>query len=54
MLERFADEEKLEVEIRSFEYPDKFIPHGSVKEVEKFLKIDEESIAEKIADENRF
>ncbi|WP_096258783.1 1-deoxy-D-xylulose-5-phosphate synthase [Lebetimonas natsushimae] len=48
MLSDFANKENLEVEIKSFEYPDIFIPHGDVKEVEKYLGVDEESIAEKI------
>jgi 1-deoxy-D-xylulose-5-phosphate synthase len=48
MLSDFANNENLKVEINSFEYPDKFIPHGSVKEVEKYLGVDEESIAKKI------
>ncbi|MEO1923502.1 MAG: 1-deoxy-D-xylulose-5-phosphate synthase [Nautiliaceae bacterium] len=53
MLESFVDEENLGVKIKSFEYPDKFIPHGSVEEVEKLLGVDEESIAEIIENENR-
>ncbi|WP_457563338.1 1-deoxy-D-xylulose-5-phosphate synthase [Caminibacter pacificus] len=52
MLDSFANEENLNVKIESFEYPDKFIPHGSVDEVERFLGVDYLSIAEKIADEN--
>jgi len=48
MLSEFINEEHLNAEIESFEYPDKFIPHGDVKKVEKFLKVDEESIALKI------
>ena len=48
MLSEFINEENLEVEVKSFEYPDKFIPHGNVKEVEKFLGVDEESIAKEI------
>jgi len=35
MLSAFAKENKLHKYIKSFEYPDKFIPHGDVKEVEK-------------------
>ncbi len=53
MLSNFANEENLDVKIESFEYPDRFIPHGDLKSVEKLLKVDEESITEKIADENR-
>ena len=53
MLSDFVNEEGLNVKIRSFEYPDKFIPHGSVEEVEKFLKVDTNSIIEAIENENR-
>ncbi len=53
MLSDFANEEGLDVEIESFEYPDRFIPHGSVEEVEKFLGVDVESITKKIKNENR-
>jgi len=52
MLSDFANEEGMDVVIRSFEYPDKFIPHGNLDEVEKFLGVDYLSIAQKIADEN--
>jgi len=48
LLSGFVKENNLNVDVKSFEYPDKFIPHGSVKSVEKFLGVDEESIAEKI------
>ena len=48
MLSEFANEEGLDVKIKSFEYPDKFIPHGNVDEVERFLGLDEKSIAERI------
>jgi len=48
MLSDFANEEKLNVEIHSFEYPDKFIPQGNVEEVEKFLQVDVENIVKKI------
>ena len=48
MLSEFANEEKMAVRIVSFEYPDRFIPHGSVEEVEKLLGVDKESIKEKI------
>jgi 1-deoxy-D-xylulose-5-phosphate synthase len=53
MLSNFANEEGLDVKIVSFEYPDKFIPHGSVEEVEKFLGVDKDSIIETIENENR-
>ena len=48
MLAGFVEENNLNKYIKSFEYSDEFIPHGSVKEVEKFLKTDEESIAKEI------
>ena len=51
MLSSFAKENRLHKYIRSFEYPDKFIPHGDVKSVEKFLRVDEESIANEILKE---
>ncbi len=51
MLSSFAKENRLHKYIKSFEYPDKFIPHGSVKEVEKYLGVDEESIANEILKE---
>jgi len=53
MLSDFVNEEGLDVKIESFEYPDRFIPHGSVDEVEKYLGVDYLSIAKQIADENR-
>jgi 1-deoxy-D-xylulose-5-phosphate synthase len=53
MLESFVNEENLNVKVKSFEYPDKFIPHGSVEEVEKFLGVDAKSISEAIENENR-
>ena len=51
MLSSFVKENKLHKYIRSFEYPDKFIPHGNVKEIEKYLGVDEESIANEIMKE---
>lgn len=52
MLSDFANAENINVKIESFEYPDEFIPHGNVEEVEKLLKVDAQSIAEKIRAEN--
>ena len=51
MLSAFSKENRLHKYIKSFEYPDKFIPHGDVKEVEKYLEVDAESIAKKILKE---
>jgi len=53
MLSDFIKKENLNVKIKSFEYPDKFIPHGSVKEVEEYLGVDEKSIAKEIENDNR-
>jgi 1-deoxy-D-xylulose-5-phosphate synthase len=39
-------------EVVSFEYPDMFIPHGSVKEIEEFLKLDVKNIAKEILASN--
>ena len=36
------------IEIKSFAYPDKFIKHGSINEVEKHYKVDTESIIKEI------
>jgi len=52
MLSEFANEEDIGAEIRSFEYPDRFIPHGSVGEVERMLKLDAKNIAESIKADN--
>ncbi len=51
MLSSFVEENRLNKYIKSFEYEDKFIPHGDTKQVEKFLGIDAQSIAEKIIKE---
>ena len=33
-----------EIKIKPYAYPDEFIPHGSVEELEKIYHVDEESI----------
>jgi len=48
MLNEFISENNLDIYIKSFEYPDVFIPHGDVKSVERYLGVDEISIAESI------
>ena len=53
MLEDFINRENMNVRVKSFEYPDKFIPHGSVEEVEKYLGVDVQSIVKTIKNENR-
>ncbi|QCT94477.1 1-deoxy-D-xylulose-5-phosphate synthase [Caminibacter mediatlanticus TB-2] len=52
MLSEFANKENLNVKIESFEYPDKFIPHGDVKSVERLLRVDVDSIVKKIKEDN--
>jgi len=52
MLSEFANSENMNVNIYSFEYPDKFIPHGDLKSVEKLLGVDEQSIVKKIKEQN--
>ena len=48
MLSSFVEENRLNRYIKSYEYPDEFIPHGDVREVEKYIGVDEISIAEDI------
>ena len=52
MLSDFINKNNLNVKIESFEYPDEFIPHGNVDDVEKLLKVDVESIVNKIKEIN--
>ncbi len=52
MLSEFVIEEDLNVTVTSYEYPDKFIPHGNNNELEKLLGLDAYSIAENIAELN--
>ena len=52
MLSEFANKENLDVKIISFEYPDRFIPHGDVESVEKLLGVDVKSIVNKIKEDN--
>jgi 1-deoxy-D-xylulose-5-phosphate synthase len=47
-LEAFYNENKIEKDIISFEIEDKFIPHGQTKDIEKMLKIDVESLAQRV------
>ena len=47
----FLEAEKIEgVEIVSFEYPDRFIPHGKTADVEEYLGIMPKQLADKIID----
>jgi 1-deoxy-D-xylulose-5-phosphate synthase len=52
LLSDFVNKHSIDVKIESFEYPDKFIPHGNVDEVEKLLRVDVESIVNKIREAN--
>ncbi len=53
ILEFFAKSGIEDVEIESFEYPDKFIPHGATAEVEKYLGIMPEQIAKKVEESSK-
>jgi len=47
-LEAFCNENNLDKKIISFEFDDKFIPHGQTNDIEKYLKVDIESLKNKI------
>jgi len=47
-LEAFCNENNLNKKIISFEFEDKFIPHGETKDIEKMLEVDINSLANKI------
>ena len=49
--ELIAEREIQNVTIKSFGYPDVFVEHGAVKELEKMYKVDEKSITEYIVNE---
>ena len=42
--ELIIDNNMEDIKIKSYAYPDEFIPHGSVEELEKIYHVDEESI----------
>ena len=46
--ELIVDNHMEDVEIKAYAYPDKFIQHGSVDELEKIYGLDEDSIVEDI------
>ena len=46
--ELIIDENLQNVKIKSYAYPDKFIKHGSVEELEKLYKLDETSILNEV------
>lgn len=43
-----------EVKIKNYAYPDEFIRHGEVKELEKIYGLDEETITNEIISEGEF
>ena len=49
ILEFFTKEGIDDVKVESFEYPDKFIPHGKTADVEQYLGIMPQQLAQKIA-----
>ena len=50
-LQSINNEYNLDKEIISFEFEDKFIPHGQTSDVEKYLEVDIESLVKKIKEE---
>ena len=46
--ELIIDNDIKDIKIKSFAYPDKFIKHGSIKEIEKFYNVDTDSIIKEI------
>jgi 1-deoxy-D-xylulose-5-phosphate synthase len=53
LLAAVAKEEGLNVEIESFEYPDRFIPHGTKEEIDRWLKVDSFTIAQEIKNKRK-
>ena len=51
VLQSFVNENNLNIEIKSFELEDKFIPHGATEDIEKYLKIDTKSLIQKVKEE---
>ncbi len=50
-MEEFLEEEGIEgVRIVSFEYPDRFIPHGKTRDVEEYLGLLPEQLAQRVRD----
>jgi len=47
-LEAFCNENNLDKKIISFEFEDKFIPHGQTSDIEKLLQVDIDSLTNKI------
>lgn len=55
--ELIIDNSLANIKIKTFAYPDKFIEHGDVKELEKIYKLDTNSIVEyvkKVCKEKEF
>ncbi|MRJ02973.1 MAG: 1-deoxy-D-xylulose-5-phosphate synthase, partial [Epsilonproteobacteria bacterium] len=49
-LEEFLDERGLCIDLITFEYPDRFIPHGKVEAVEESLGLRPDQLAKRIAE----
>lgn len=55
ILSGFLQENKIyDVEINTFEYDDKFLPHGKTPDVEYFLGLDIDSLAKKILNDKKY
>lgn len=53
-VQEIIQEENLqEVKIKNYAYPDKYIEHGSVEELEKIYEVDEEAIVKKFREERK-
>jgi 1-deoxy-D-xylulose-5-phosphate synthase len=50
-LQSFVNEYSLNKQIISFEFDDKFIPHGETKDIEKLLQVDIDSLVERVKKE---
>ena len=46
--ELIIDEKLEDIQIKSYAYPDEFIKHGGVEELEEIYKVDEKSIVKEI------
>ncbi|MRI58005.1 MAG: 1-deoxy-D-xylulose-5-phosphate synthase [Epsilonproteobacteria bacterium] len=51
-LEEFIGDNDLDVKVVSFEYPDRFIPHGKVVEVEEALGLRPEQLAKRVLEDS--
>ncbi|CAA6809808.1 MAG: 1-deoxy-D-xylulose 5-phosphate synthase (EC [uncultured Campylobacterales bacterium] len=51
IMEALSEHNITDIQIKSFEFPDTFIPHGDNANIEKLLKIDTQSITKQIKEE---